>query len=98
MPREIYLDKEIPPLTLKVKKPGLNKVFERLMNEPFDFSKSKFNQLYMQSFLMKREFIQEPFLIRHSKMPVTYQGEVLGGSTPFGRGIMIQDDDDVLIY
>jgi hypothetical protein len=34
MGRTIYLDKEIPQLTLKMDSP--NVVFERLMNEPFD--------------------------------------------------------------
>jgi hypothetical protein len=41
MTRRIYLDQEIPPLTLKLKSP--NKIFESLMNEPFDLSKSQFH-------------------------------------------------------
>ena len=39
MPRTIYIDDEIPPLTLKIAKSNLSKVFTDLINRPFDLNK-----------------------------------------------------------
>jgi hypothetical protein len=39
MQRTLYLDEEIPALTLKLSKPNLSKVFTELINRPFDFNK-----------------------------------------------------------